>query len=93
MTTFDKANAALEDRNWSAAKVDTQPRKATVVHSVRMSRDLTERLLTEAERRGITPSEVIRDLVDAGLTTAERSTTVRLADVHRAIDSLTQKTA
>lgn len=93
MTKFDKANVALEDRDWSDATVETEPRRAGVVHSVRMSRDLTERLFVEAQRRGVTPSEVIRDLVDAGLMASERSATVRLADVHRAIDSLTKKTA
>ncbi|NDL56242.1 ribbon-helix-helix protein, CopG family [Phytoactinopolyspora mesophila] len=93
MNRFDKANAELEDRSWSTAEVHKRPPKASVVHSVRMPRDLTERLLVEAQRRGVTPSEVIRDLVDAGLSSAERSPTVRLVDVHRAIDSLTQKTA
>ncbi|NEE03832.1 ribbon-helix-helix protein, CopG family [Phytoactinopolyspora halotolerans] len=93
MSKIDKANVALESRDWSTAEVRREPRKATVVHSVRMSRNLTERLHQEAERRGVTPSEVIRDLVDAGLSSAERSPTVRLADVHRVIDTLTQKTA
>jgi macrodomain Ter protein organizer (MatP/YcbG family) len=93
MNTFDKANAELEDRNWSTAEVHKRTRKSSVVHSVRMPHELTERLVREAQRRGVTPSEVIRDLVDAGLASAERSPTVRLVDVHRAIDSLTQTTA
>lgn len=56
-----------------------------------MSRELTERLFAEAERRGVTPSEVIRDLVEAGLSTGDQSATVRLADVHRVIDAPAQR--
>ncbi|GAB1646606.1 CopG family transcriptional regulator [Krasilnikovia sp. MM14-A1259] len=93
MSKHDDAIAALEDRDWSGAQVDNRPRAATVVQSVRFSRDLTERLLAEAERRGVTPSEVIRDLVEAGLTTVDESATVRLADVHRVINTLAQRAA
>jgi predicted DNA-binding protein len=92
MSKHDEA-AALEDRDWSSAHVDDRPRTASVVQSVRFSRDLTERLLTEAERRGATPSEVIRDLVEAGLATVEQSATVRLADVQRVINALAQHAA
>jgi hypothetical protein len=53
-----------------------------------MPRELNERLLAEAQRRGVTPSEVIRDLVEAGLTAADESATVRLADVRRVIEAL-----
>lgn len=93
MSKHDEAGAALEDRDWSSAQVDDRPRTASVVQSVRFSRDLTERLLTEAERRGATPSEVIRDLVEAGLTAVEQSATVRLADVQRVINALAQHAA
>ncbi|HEX5541874.1 MAG TPA: ribbon-helix-helix protein, CopG family [Micromonospora sp.] len=88
MSKFDEATAALNSRDWSSTQVEDRPRSASVVHSVRMSRDLTERLFAEAERRGVTPSEVIRDLVEAGLSAADQSATVRLADVHRVINSL-----
>lgn len=89
MSEIDEAVAALKSRDWSDAElVEDSPRRITVVHSVRMPHDLSDRLLAEAHRRGVTPSEVIRDLVDAGLDTADRSATVRLADVHRVIDTL-----
>lgn len=91
MSTFDEA--ALNRRDWTGARVEDRPRPASVVHSVRMSRDLTERLFAEAERRGVTPSEVIRDLVEAGLTAADESATVRLADVHRVINALASRAA
>jgi predicted DNA-binding protein len=93
VSKFDEATAALDDRDWSAAQVDDQPRRATVVQSVRMSRELTERLLAEAQRRGVTPSEVIRDLVEAGLNAVDESVTVRLADVRRVIDALASEAA
>ena len=93
MSTFDDANAALQSRDWSNARVDDKRRTASVVQSVRMPRDLNERLLVEAQRRGVTPSEVIRDLVDAGLTATEESPTVRLADVRRVIEALAHQVA
>jgi len=93
MNKFDDANAALQNRDWSSAQVEDKPRTATVVQSVRMPRELNKRLLAEAQRRGVTPSEVIRDLVEAGLTAADESATVRLADVRRVIDALAHQVA
>jgi hypothetical protein len=93
MSKFDDANAELESRDWSGAQIVEKPRTASVVQSVRMPRDLNERLLAEAQRRGVTPSEVIRDLVEAGLTAADQSATVRLADVRRVIEALAHQVA
>ncbi len=93
MSKFDDATAALDDRDWSSAQVDDKRRTATVVQSVRMPRELTERLFAEAQRRGVTPSEVIRDLVEAGLSAIDESATVRLADVRRAIEALAHRAA
>ena len=88
MNKYDESVAALEDRDWSDAQVETRATEPQIVQSVRMPRELTERLYAEAVRRGTTPSQVIRDLVEAGLAEINESTTVRLADVRRAIDSL-----
>jgi predicted DNA-binding protein len=88
MNKYDESVAALEDRDWSDAQVETRATEPQIVQSVRMPRELTERLYAEAARRGTTPSQVIRDLVEAGLAEINESTTVRLADVRRAIDSL-----
>jgi len=93
MSKFDDANAALQNRDWSNAQVEEKPRTVTVVQSVRMPRALNERLLAEAQRRGVTPSEVIRDLVEAGLTATDESATVRLADVRRVIEALAHQVA
>lgn len=93
MGRHDDAAATTGSRDWSGAQAEERPRSASVVQSVRFSRDLTERLLVEAERRGTTPSEVIRDLVEAGLAAVEQSATVRLVDVQRAINALVHRAA
>jgi predicted DNA-binding protein len=97
VSRFDEANAALEDRDWSAGEVGDRPRAASVVHSTRMSRELTERLFAEAERRGITPSELIREYVEAGLDAAadagQATVTIRVADLHRALDTAIHRAA
>jgi predicted DNA-binding protein len=93
MSKFDEASAALEERDWSGARVDERPRTVTVVQSVRMPRELTERVFAEAQRRGVTPSEVIRDFVEGGLAAVDESATVRLADVRRVIEALANKAA
>jgi predicted DNA-binding protein len=97
-----QADAALASRDWSGAEVEPdRPRGASVVHSTRMSRELTERLFAEAARRGVTPSELIREYVEAGLDAAADAdadaentvVTVRLADLHRAIDTAVRRAA
>jgi predicted DNA-binding protein len=94
MSKFDEAAASLEvPIDFAGAYVDDRPREVMIVQSVRLPRGLTERLFVEAERRGVTPSEVIRDLIARGLEAADRSATVRLEDVHRAIDALARRAA
>jgi predicted DNA-binding protein len=60
-----------------------------VALTTRFPREVLERLAAEAERRGTTPSEVVRDLVDRGLRALEESpvVTIRLADAHAALDA------
>jgi predicted DNA-binding protein len=93
MNKPDEAEAALQTRIGPDDKleVDDRPRKVTLVQSVRMSQDLTMRVLNEAERRGITPSQLIRELVEAGLNTNDKAAAVNVADVHRVIDSLIRR--
>ncbi|MEV0733410.1 hypothetical protein [Polymorphospora sp. NPDC050346] len=92
MSTFDEA---LDSRDWSGAEVETNESRGSVVHSTRMSRDLTERLFAEAERRGIRPSVLVREYVEAGLAAAAGSETVtiRLDVLHRAIDTAVKRDA
>ncbi len=93
MSKFDESVAVLEDRDWSGAQAETRATEPQIVQSVRMPRELTERLFAEAARRGTTPSQVIRDLVETGLTEINESATVRLVDVRRAIESLATRAA
>jgi hypothetical protein len=91
----DEALRALEERDWSGATVDRETRPVMIVHSARIPADLSERLEAEATRRGITPSALIRDLVEEGLRpdTVDETVTVRLSDLHRAIDSVPKQAA
>jgi hypothetical protein len=95
MSKVDEALAAMEDRDWSNATVDDQPRPSSVVHSTRMSHALTERLFAEAERCAITPSELIRQAVEARLETGRPSevVTVDVAVLHHAIDQAVRRAA
>ena len=82
---MDAAFAALTADDMAKAEPDDST-GAKVALSVRFDRELLSRLAAEAERRGATPSQVVRDLVDRGLTALDNSPLVRLADVHAAID-------
>lgn len=66
-----------------------------VALTTRFPRELVERLAVEAQRRGTTPSEVVRDLVDRGLRTLEESpvVTIRVADIHAALDGALRRAA
>ncbi len=60
------AAAALEDRDWTGAVLDTETR-ATAVYSACMPVEFSPQLEAEAVRRGLNPSELIVALVRAGL--------------------------
>lgn len=87
MVGREEAVAALESQDWSGVEVDRDERPATIVVSVRLPADLADVLAGEAERRGVKPSLVLRDLVE-GLrpADAEETVTLRRSDLHRAID-------
>ena len=97
MSRFDESNDALESRDWSGAVAENRRRGVTMVHSIRMSHELTEQLFAEAQRRGITPSELIREYVQGGLNRAssidDTTVTVNLAELHRAIDTVVRRAA
>lgn len=75
------------DRDWSDAIVETEPSNAKVVHSTRIRPELSEALEAEAARRKMTPSALIATLVEEGLSPQQETVTVRLVDLHRAIDA------
>jgi hypothetical protein len=73
MSRLDDAQVALNSRDWSDAEIDTTPARsdATIGQTVSMSVQLTERLFAEAQRRGITPPDLIREYVEHGLDAAD----------------------
>ena len=91
----EEAMRALADTDWSGATVERERRPVSVIHSVRFPTDVSQRLEAEAERRGLTPSALVRELVEAGLSGADDDTTVtvRIADLHRAIDRALHRAA
>lgn len=66
-----------------------RPDNVKIALTTRFPPEVLERLAVEAQRRGATPSEVVRDLVDRGLRALEDSpvVTIRLADAHAALDA------
>jgi predicted DNA-binding protein len=66
-----------------------------VSRTVRMSPQTFARLHTEADRRGVGITTLMRELIETGLAALDRdrTVTVRLADLHRAIDVAASKAA
>jgi hypothetical protein len=91
----EEAERALASNDWSGATVERESRPVSVVHSVRLPAELSARLEAEAGRRDVTPGALIRDLIDMGLMPlgADVVVTVRLADLHRAIDTAVKHAA
>jgi hypothetical protein len=91
----EDAERALASNDWSGATVERESRPASVVHSVRLPAELSARLEAEAGRRDITPGALIREMIDIGLKPlgGDVVVTVRLADLHRAIDTAVQHAA
>jgi predicted DNA-binding protein len=91
----ENALRALAETDWTGAEVDRAPKPVSVVHSVRLPHDLSVRLEAEAHQRGVTPSALIRDLVQSGLMAVDDDTTitVRVADLRRAFDTVVHRAA
>ncbi len=87
---MSRDTAGSNNVDWSAATVETQPRKVKVVHSARIPADLSEKLEAEAARRGITPSALICELVAAGLAEVDNDAPVpiRPSQLHRMVDAV-----
>ncbi|HWG99281.1 MAG TPA: hypothetical protein VNV66_08160 [Pilimelia sp.] len=96
MTTSNRNRAAAEASadapiDWAGATVETAPAAASVVYSTRLDADLARRLVAQAERRGIKPAALLRELVAQGLPAYETNddeATVRLADLRQAVQTL-----
>lgn len=92
MTSRDEAHDALAGTDWGSATVDRGPvqQPASMVFSVRVPVELAGWIAGEADRRAVSPSAVIRDAVAAAHAAAapDQTVTVRLSDLHRAINTL-----
>jgi hypothetical protein len=86
----DEALRSLESRDWSNAVVDNTPASgAMVTLGGRFRPEQADRVMAEAQRRGVPVSEALRDLVDeafaARAAAGEEPVTVRPADLLRAL--------
>lgn len=95
MNKTSEALAALNNRDWTNAEVVEAPRVAApmVTVATRLPVDLVERLATEAQRRGITPSELLRQFAEDALQPVPEGAVVPLVDALRAIESLARRSA
>lgn len=83
-------------RQHSSSSPPTAPTTSVkVALTTRFPREVLERIAAEAERRGTTPRDVIRDLVDRDLRALEDSpvVTIRFADAHAALDAAIRNAA
>jgi hypothetical protein len=92
MTSREEALRALESRDWTGAVVDDAKRQVSTVFSVRVDQELSEWIAAESERRGVSPSLIIRDaLTEAkAAEVADQMVTLKLSDLHRAVNRLVQ---
>lgn len=92
MSVRDEALAALDSGDWSGATVaEGAGAGAKVVVSARIEPDEAAVLAAEADRRGVKPSVILREIVAAW--TAQRRgdgaepVTISPADLHAALDA------
>lgn len=95
MTKREEALRALESRDWSGAEIDDTKRQISIVYSVRVDQELSEWIAAESDRRGVSPSLIIRDaLTEAkAAEVADQTVTLKLSDLHRAVNRLVQPIA
>ncbi|MFU8849415.1 MULTISPECIES: hypothetical protein [Micromonospora] len=90
MNREDALNAANAAVDWTAGEVEHQPRPVKSVYSIRPGEELARWLEDEADRLGTDPGRYLKQLlVDARARAAaaeDPTVTVRLSELHRAID-------
>lgn len=91
----EEAARSLESRDWSGGEVVTEPAQTTIVVSARVTADLAAWVGEEAQRRGVLPSVVVREALTSAraASAGDRTVTVRMSDLHRAIDQITNPAA
>lgn len=90
MGRIDAAMASLDNTDWSNAEVVDQPRPASTVYSVRLPDGVSQQFEAVASERGITPTKLIRELIDAAIASPREGqvVTLRVEDLHRALDAV-----
>jgi hypothetical protein len=92
MTSREEALRALESRDLTGAYIDDTKRSISIVYSVRVDQELSEWIASEADRRSVSPSLVIRDALLEAKTAAanDQTVTLKLSDLHRAVNRIVQ---
>jgi len=92
---IEEALAVSGNRDWSGATVEHAPREPMVVESVRLPREMRRWLEEIADRNGVNPSVMIRNIIAAAWKedTAGENAMVRVSDVRRAIATIAQQQA
>jgi hypothetical protein len=98
MTTRDELRKAMAEQDFAEGEVITGQRPVSVVFSFRAPAEWSEEILAEMQRRGLdNPSQLMKALLREGLDRAAaasgRVVTVRVDDLHRAIDSIVTRAA
>jgi hypothetical protein len=98
MTTRDDLRKAMADQDFTNGEVITEQRQVSVVFSFRAPAEWSEEILAEMQRRGLdNPSQLMKALLREGLDRAaagnNQVVTVRVDDLHRAIDSIVTRSA
>lgn len=87
----EEALRALQAPDWSGGEVDPGDRPASLVYSVRLPGDLADRFADEAARTGLTPSALLRQMVEARLAVVDEEdepVSVRPSELHSLVDKL-----
>jgi hypothetical protein len=98
MTTRDELRQAMTEQDFADGEVVTEQRPVSVVFSFRAPAEWSEEILAEMRRRGLdNPSQLMKALLREGLDRAgaghDQVVTVRMDDLHRAIDSVVPRAA
>jgi hypothetical protein len=98
MTTRDELRKAMAEQDVSEGEVVAGERRVSVVFSFRAPAEWSDEILTEMRRRRLdNPSQLmkvlLREALDRAATTHAGVVTVRVDDLHRAIDSVVARPA
>ncbi|MFX0595108.1 hypothetical protein [Melissospora conviva] len=89
------AQESLNSQDWSGAVVDNTPPATKVTMSARYSSDIAQRVLEDAQARGLKPGAILREIVEAHYAALDAAgdepITVRPADVVRALTQVARR--